>query len=73
MYQISKNFERMFSGCSSISNIDGLNNWHVSKANNFKRMFSGCSLNGLKNWNASNAKISKILRVCSFYANLCQM
>ena len=48
----------MFSGCSSLSDVKGLENWNLSNGNNFGYMFSGCSslsdVKGLENWNVSN-------------------
>ena len=45
----------MFYGCSSLSEIKGLEKWNVSNGNNFRSMFCGCSslsdIKGLLNWN----------------------
>ena len=47
----------MFSGMSSLKDINPLENWNVSKGYNFKGMFSNCinisSLKPLENWNIS--------------------
>ena len=37
------NFEGMFWGCSSLSEIKSLENWNVSNGTNFSCMFYGCS------------------------------
>ena len=50
----------MFYGCSSLSDIKGLENWNVSNGNKFNYMFYGCSslseIKALENWNVSNCK-----------------
>jgi len=33
----------MFCGCSSLSDLKGLQNWNVSNGSNFNGMFWGCS------------------------------
>ena len=50
----------MFNGCSSLSDIKGLENWNVSNGKDFSfiGMFYKCSLlldiKGLLNWNVSD-------------------
>jgi len=48
----------MFSGCKSLSNIKGLENWNVLNGNNFSYMFSRCKslsdIKRLENWNVLN-------------------
>ena len=48
-------FSDMFSGCSSLLDIKGLEKWNVSNGMDFSFMFSGCSslsdIKGLLNWN----------------------
>ena len=61
----------MFCGCSSLSNLEGLENWNVSNGINFERMFDGCSsllnLKELKNWNVSKGeKLKKIFGDMNF-------
>lgn len=55
---LAKNSCYMFSGCSSLTNIDTLKNWNTQNVTNVKGMFVGCSslknIDGLKNWNTEN-------------------
>ena len=48
----------MFSGCTSLVNVDGLSNWNTSNVTSMKSMFSDCTsltnVDGLSNWNTSN-------------------
>ena len=48
----------MFDKCSSLNDINPLENWNVSNGTNFESMFDKCSaLNDIKpleNWNVSN-------------------
>ena len=52
--------QSMFEDCSSLTSIDALNNWNMSKITNTSRMFAGCinlvSIDALKNWNMENVK-----------------
>ena len=54
----------MFSGCSSLSDIKGLEKWNVSNGNNFQGMFSYFSslldIKGLEKWNVSKTLLKYI-------------
>ena len=47
----------MFSGCSSLSNIKGIEKWNVSNGVNFSNMFAHCEslldIKPLEKWNVS--------------------
>ena len=53
----------MFSKCSSLSNIKGLENWDISKGNNFKFMFYECQLDIkiLHFWNLSDKEYESMI------------
>ena len=54
----------MFSQCSSLSNIKGIEKWNVSNGNNFEGMFEGCSslldIRGIEKWNVSKSLLRYI-------------
>ena len=46
----------MFLGCQSLSDIEPLANWNVSKGESFFAMFSQCTISNkdaIKNWNTN--------------------
>ena len=47
----------MFAGCTSITNLSGLENWNVSKAESFINMFINCrsleDVSFINNWDIS--------------------
>ena len=71
-----RNFERLFYGCSSITTIEPLKNWNISKLNNMRAMFAGkddytihiTDLTPLKNWNTS--KVTSMRAVFQGNVNL---
>ena len=59
-------FRCMFDGCSSLSDIKGLEKWNVSNGNNFSYMFSGCSsLSDIKGLENGMYQMVIILVICS--------
>ena len=54
-----QNFSEMFSGDSSLTEINGLSDWDVSNATDFRWMFTNdtslTEINGLSGWDVSNA------------------
>ena len=48
----------MFASCSSLTRLDGLENWNVSLANNMYRMFYSAtnleSVNAINDWDITN-------------------
>lgn len=48
--------QSMFYNCSSLNQINNINNWDVSNVQNMNFLFSGCTLfnQPLSNWNTSN-------------------
>ena len=65
----------MFSSCSNLTNLTGLENWNVSNVTNMYCMFSGCSnltnLSALEGWNVSNVTdMSSMFNSCSSLTDL---
>ena len=65
----------MFSGCSSLTSVAGLENWNTGNVTNMSDMFSGCSsltsLAGLENWNTGNVtKMYNMFQGCSGLTSL---
>ena len=65
-------FAYLFSGCSSLKNVDGLAGWDVSGVDNFEGTFSGCSslqnIDGLRSWKPN--KIRYLMETFSGCTNL---
>ena len=64
----------MFSYCSSLSNINSLQNWNVSNGKDFSFMFAYCSsiptFQPIKNWKGSNAtNYSGMIRNCPGFSD----
>lgn len=53
-----KKLDHMFASCNSITNLDALKNWDISKAEDISGMFASCksltNIDGIKNWGISS-------------------
>ena len=63
------NMDSMFSDCSSLSDITGLENWDTSSVTNMNHMFSDCSslsdITGLENWDTSSVtNMNHMFAIC---------
>lgn len=65
----------IFDGCSSLNEIQGLENWKTENVTRMSRIFGGCSalteIKGLENWNTSNvSSIVQLFHRCNQLQNI---
>lgn len=67
---LAKNSSAMFQCCSSLTSLEGLENWNTKNVTNMSCMFFYCTslinINSLRNWNTSNVtNMDQMFQGCS--------